>query len=887
MLKSKHVLIVSTLMSIFSLSACVKEETKYIEKQAPANMLESFSNTKLQTEKNCAKATCITIQKEALGKVYLLLASGVTSGQTPQWLDLKPLVVSFEKSGDRIALVGENYKSIYEEIKTRDLIQTFKIVSETEDAVTFNWGSGLKTFIFERSYDTDRESEVDMSETSQVSIPVSDSFITDLKVEKDGIELNQLSKVMSSKIIVGDPKKLDSESREESVNMNIQIRPYNLGSEFKSKVADASRRVGFFVTKVSKKGYSNGLDNLITKWDISDSKGPIRVLISSAVPADYIEAVKEGAHYWNKVIGKDLLIVETNVSPQVKPLNRSIVIRWIPWLDSGAAYAMGQSDPLTGEVLRAQVFMPSVFTKVGAGDLVNLNKGQPVAAIGAVACDISKSLVSLEKLMAQVPADRRLKLAQDSVRSTVAHELGHALGLRHNFAGSSSSKVSTAEIHKSAESYLKDDTHPGLETSTSIMDYMTGIDDILMSARLKHSALAYDKMAMDWAYSDNDSALSEQISKYCSDEDISAANKEGLEVYGCVRFDAGNNPLERRLLDAVSERDNIINILYASLIGRYTDKDNAAYQLMKAAIQQVSVWSAANIDLEPVSKMIMQTYKNDKRSGGYASITNAKTGMLAYSKVDLDEELNEQISNNLALVGGYSGLFSKVLLTQDNYLNLDWIEKQITNLENNNFYADGLTLTGVNYKLTSAEIALLKGFFENVKRTNANVLLNSVSVLLPKNKEAAHENGYSIVLSQSVKNKLVNLDDLSVLGGIYKQILAATSSINTDVVGYGLVNKVELPVAAVSLELRLKYAYMVSASGLRVMDSAQLSQARLVQKNKVSLVLAQVDKSVNLDMIDDVTKLPAELLSKGLLRSASYSWLTEELKLYQALKNLN
>lgn len=886
MLKSKHVLIVSTLMSVFSLSACVKEETKYIEKQAPANMLESFSNTKAQTEKSCAKASCVTMQKDALGKIYLLVASGITSGQTPQWLDLKPLVVSFEKSGDRIALVGENYKSIYEEIQTRDLIQTFKIISEDETSVTFNWGSGLKTFVFERSYDTDRESEVDMSDSSQVSIPVLDSFITDLKVEKEGIELNQLSKITSSKIIVGDPKKLDTESREESVNMNIQIRPYNLGSEFKAKVSDPSRRVGFFVTKVSKKGYSNGIDNLITKWDISDSKGPIRVLISNAVPADYVASVKEGAQYWNKVFGKEILVVETNVSPQVKPQNRSIVIRWIPWLDSGAAYAMGQSDPLTGEVLRAQVFMPSVFTKVGAADLVSLNKGQPVAAIGGIACDISKSLISLEKMMAQAPADKRLKLAQDSVRSTVAHELGHALGLRHNFAGSSSAKVSTSEILKSAETYLKSDEHQGLETSTSIMDYMSGIDDILMSARLKHSALSYDKMAMDWAYSENDSALSEQISKYCSDEDISAANKEGLEVYGCERFDAGNNPLERRLLDAVSERDNIINILYASLIGRYTDKDNAAYQLMKAAIQQVSQWSSANIDLAPVAKMLMQVNKNDRRSGGYASITNTKTGMLAYSKLDIDDEYNEQISNNLALVGGYSGLFSKTLLTQEKYLNLNWIEEQIIGLEKNNFYVEGTTLTGVNYKLTAAEIALLKGFFEKVKRDNANVLLNSVSAILPKVKESAYDNGYSILLSQNVKPGLVTLDDTIVLGGIYEQILSATSSIATDVVGYGLVNKVELPIAAVSLELRLKYAQMVSSSGLRTMDSSQLARARLLQKNKVGAVLLQVDKGINLDTVDDATKLPNELLQKGLLKGTSYSWLKEELSLYQALKDL-
>ncbi len=117
-------------------------------------------------------------------------------------------------------------------------------------------------------------------------------------------------------------------------------------------------------------------------------------------------------------------------------------IRWIPWLDSGAAYAIGQSDPLTGEVLRAQVFMPSVFTRVGSADLVSLNGDRPVAA-GAIACDLTQNILALNELTREASDSQRLRLAQDSVRSTVAHELGHALGLRHNFAGSFSAKVST------------------------------------------------------------------------------------------------------------------------------------------------------------------------------------------------------------------------------------------------------------------------------------------------------------------------------------------------------------------------------------------------------------------------------------------------------------
>ena len=43
------------------------------------------------------------------------------------------------------------------------------------------------------------------------------------------------------------------------------------------------------------------------------------------------------------------------------------------------------------------------------------------------------SLLSSEK---KISKDVFLKISQDYIREVVAHEVGHTLGLRHNFAGS-------------------------------------------------------------------------------------------------------------------------------------------------------------------------------------------------------------------------------------------------------------------------------------------------------------------------------------------------------------------------------------------------------------------------------------------------------------------
>src|SRR5690606_28933095 len=57
------------------------------------------------------------------------------------------------------------------------------------------------------------------------------------------------------------------------------------------------------------------------------------------------------------------------------------------------------------------------------------------------------------------------------IRNVVAHEAGHIMGLRHNFAGSFYSKVTAQEIAESTRKYLRTGAIDELPTSTSMMDY--------------------------------------------------------------------------------------------------------------------------------------------------------------------------------------------------------------------------------------------------------------------------------------------------------------------------------------------------------------------------------------------------------------------------------
>ncbi|WP_374080210.1 zinc-dependent metalloprotease [Bdellovibrio bacteriovorus] len=886
---NKYFIVTIAVLSSWILSACTVKEERIVEKQAPPDMRESFSEP--QTIKTnsvaspCDQASCITIQKAALGKIFLLIASGKTAGSTPQWYDLKPLVVSFEKSGSKMALLAENYNSIYEEIRTVNLVQTFNVISEDDKSITFDWGQGLKSFVLQSSYDVDgaRGNNNDLTESSFKSLPVIDSFIRNIKFDEKNIELEQISKIRSDAVRTG--KSASLEPREETLAMNIQIRSYNLSADFKKKEYDKSRRVGFFVTKISKKGYSQDVSNLITKWDLSPSKGPIVVRISSAVPADYVEAVKEGAFYWNKVFGRDVVTVKTGVDPQAGPEDRSIFIRWIPWLDSGAAYAIGQSDPLTGEVLRAQVFMPSVFTRVGSADLVNLNGNIPVAQ-GAIACDLTQSLMDLNKMAREASDSQRLRLAQDSVRATVAHELGHALGLRHNFAGSFSAKVSTKEIYESAKTYLKDLSHQGLETSTSIMDYVSGIDDVLMAGRIKYAALSYDKMAMDWAYSENDSALNEKISLYCTDDDIALATSQSLQIYGCERFDAGNNPLLRKYLDAKGEKENFTKVLFASILGRlYPGDQPAVVADLDTVLQDTQKWGRANFDsLKFVGQAVMDTTKNNSASPNFASIENVKSGQVMYSKMGMDEALTKERARSLAEAGGYAALLNDLWRNADGAIAVNWLSQQIEDLKNSSYIAKGKTLAGREYELTPEQQEKILKFYQGLLAGNRKILSVGVATLLPKFDEPEQDSsGLTSSVTALLPRNLLTDNDAVLLANLYVDLANANEGEQTVKVGPGLTKELKVLKSYLTAEEKAKWMKLLSSKGLRFDMDLKRALIRRSQYEKLNAFLKEIDATLDLSTVKKPGDLASQLLQQGLVDSAASAWLNSEINVLLAL----
>jgi len=363
---------------------------------------------------------------------------------------------------------------------------------------------------------------------------------------------------------------------------------------------------------------------------LSPPKEPIIFWLENTIPEEYRESVKEGVLFWNRAfekIGfKDAMVAKQMPDTATwDPADmRYNTIRWIVF--PGRTYAVGPSrtNPFTGQIYDADIrvcvdFIRYMFTfseeYLGTisfgGDQDNLwenpsfemehfcNYGQELAKEGAFALAILSArsdFIDKDSLTREY--------VKSYLRELVAHEVGHTLGLRHNY------KASTI--------YTREQLQDREFTSRyglfgSIMEYNPpniAAEGETQGEFFTSAPGPYDYWAIEYAYKPIGASTPEEelpeLQKiasrapqpelaYGTDHDTYGYSMRGIDPY-CNIFDLGDDPIE-----FYRKQIGITRELWSKLEDKF-DKPGTRYQKLLRVFNQG--WRAFTAAARVVPKFI-------------------------------------------------------------------------------------------------------------------------------------------------------------------------------------------------------------------------------------------------------------------------------------------
>ncbi|MCX2861308.1 zinc-dependent metalloprotease [Paucibacter sp. PLA-PC-4] len=311
---------------------------------------------------------------------------------------------------------------------------------------------------------------------------------------------------------------------------------------------------------------------------LSEPVKPITFWMDKNIPVRYRPAVEAGIVEWNKAFEKIGFKNAVVAKQQPDDANWDNMdaghasIRWFVGADVGFAIGPSHTDPRSGEILDADIGMSDVFARgsrrmivedVGLSSeqrLAQLSQNWQGLQVGEAPaqCHYAQEAAA-EMNFALDLLEARGDIAPDSpeaeafvqavIKDTIMHEVGHTLGLKHNFKASTT--ITREQLKDKALTEAK-----GI--SGSVMDYNAynlALKGETQAAFNNSTLGAYDYWAIEYAYKpiapEQEKAELARIAARSTEPALAYADDADAGGFGpydgldpmANRFDLGDDPL--------------------------------------------------------------------------------------------------------------------------------------------------------------------------------------------------------------------------------------------------------------------------------------------------------------------------------------------------------